>query len=230
MTTMVRRRGVSPRSIATTLCAAVRDQRARRIAANVRGDCQRHLLQLIKGAGYGDYMKRIDLLKQMSFGVQVAEDEVHEIASYFVETNQWDKVAKGDIDIIRGEKGAGKSAIDSLLMAKTDLAFFDQGILLVAAENPRGATVFKDLVADPPTTENEFTALWKLYALAIIAQQLREYDIRGPKAEKIYAALEGANLTSVLLERIRAERATAPIRAKAAKGAPRTGRHGKPRR
>jgi hypothetical protein len=138
-------------------------------------------------------MKRIDLLKQMSFGVQVAEDEVHEIASYFVETNQWDKVAKGDIDIIRGEKGAGKSAIYSLLMAKTD-AFFDQGILLVAAENPRGATVFKDLVADPPTTENEFTALWKLYALAIVAQQLREYDIRGPKAEKIYAALEGANL------------------------------------
>jgi hypothetical protein len=50
-------------------------------------------------------MKRIDLLKQMSFGVQVAEDEVNEIASYFVETNQWHKVAKGDIDIIRGGKG-----------------------------------------------------------------------------------------------------------------------------
>ena len=81
-------------------------------------------------------MKRIDLLKQMSFGVQVAEDEVNEIASYFVETNQWDKVAKGEIDIIRVEKGAGKSAIYSLLMAKTDV-FFDQGILLVAAENPR---------------------------------------------------------------------------------------------
>jgi hypothetical protein len=58
----------------------------------------------------------------------------------------------------------------------------------------RPCTVFKDLVADPPTTENEFTALWKLYALAIVAQQLREYDIRGPKAEKIYAALEGAKL------------------------------------
>jgi hypothetical protein len=138
-------------------------------------------------------MKRIDLLKQMSFGVQVAEDEVNEIASYFVETNQWAKVAKGDIDIIRGEKGAGKSAIYALLMTKTD-SFFDQGILLVAAENPRGATVFKDLVADPPTTENEFIALWKLYALAIIAQQLRDYDVRGAKADKIYSALEGAKL------------------------------------
>lgn len=138
-------------------------------------------------------MTRVDLLKQMSFGIQVAEDEVNEIASYFVETNQWAKVAKGDIDIIRGEKGAGKSAIYSLLMTKAD-TFFDEGILLVAAENPRGATVFKDLAADPPTTENEFIALWKLYALAIIAQQLREYDVRGAKVEKIYAALEGAKL------------------------------------
>jgi hypothetical protein len=75
------------------------------------------------------------------------------------------------IDIIRGEKGAGKSAIYSLLMTRVG-DFFDRGILLIAAENPRGATVFKDLVADPPTTENEFIALWKLYAMTIIAQQL----------------------------------------------------------
>jgi hypothetical protein len=138
-------------------------------------------------------MKRIDLLREMSFGVQVAEDEVNALAGYFVETNQWARIAKGDIDIIRGEKGAGKSAIYSLLMTRAD-TFFDQGILLVAAENPRGATVFKDLIADPPTTENEFVVLWKLYILTIIAQQLREYDIRGAKAQKIFIALEGAKL------------------------------------
>ena len=129
-------------------------------------------------------MKRIDLLREMSFGVQVAEDEVNALAGYFVETNQWARIAKGDIDIIRGEKGAGKSAIYSLLMTRAD-TFFDQGILLVAAENPRGATVFKDLIADPPTTENEFVVLWKLYILTIIAQQLREYDIRGAKVRDL---------------------------------------------
>jgi hypothetical protein len=83
-------------------------------------------------------MARLDLLKQMSFGVQVAEDEVNELASYFVETNQWARIAKGDIDIVRGEKVAGKSAIYALLMTKAG-SFFDQGILHVAAENPRGA-------------------------------------------------------------------------------------------
>src|ERR1700730_17488270 len=138
-------------------------------------------------------MKRLDLLKKMSFGVQVAEDEVNELASYFVETNQWEKIAKGDIDIIRGEKGSGKSAIYSLLMTKAG-DFFDKRILLVAAENPRGATVFKDLVSDPPTTENEFIALWKIYVLTIIAQQLREYDIRGSNIDRVYRALEDARL------------------------------------
>jgi hypothetical protein len=85
-----------------------------------------------------------------------------------VKTNQWEKIATGDMDIIRGEKRAGKSAIYSLLMTKAG-DFFDKRILLVAAENARGATVFKDLVADPPTTENEFIALWKIYALSLSA-------------------------------------------------------------
>jgi hypothetical protein len=135
----------------------------------------------------------LDLLKKLSFGVQVAEDEVNELASYFVETNQWARIAKGDIDIIRGEKGSGKSAIYSLLVTKAG-DFFDNGILLVAAENPRGATVFKDLVADPPATETEFVALWKLYALSIIAREMREYDIRGVAIERVYKALEDARL------------------------------------
>lgn len=46
-------------------------------------------------------MKRLDLLKQVSFGVQVAEEEVKALASYFVETNEWIRIARGEIDIIR---------------------------------------------------------------------------------------------------------------------------------
>jgi hypothetical protein len=138
-------------------------------------------------------MDRIDLLKQMSFGVQVAETKSTRLQVTSSKPINGPRFAKGDIDIVRGEKGAGKSAIYSLLMTKVG-SFFDARTLLVAAENPRGATVFKDLVADPPTTENEFIALWKLYALAIVAQELREYDVRGAKVEKIQSALEGAKL------------------------------------
>ena len=43
---------------------------------------------------------------------------------------------KGDIDIVYGTKGAGKSALYALLLSKNgDL--FDKNILLIAAENLR---------------------------------------------------------------------------------------------
>ena len=35
----------------------------------------------------------------------------------FVETDQWSRIVKGEIDIVRGDKGAGKSAIYSLLIS-----------------------------------------------------------------------------------------------------------------
>ena len=138
-------------------------------------------------------MTRLELLRRLSFGSQVAEDEVQELANYFVETHQWDQIANGSLDIIRGEKGAGKSAIYSLLSTRAD-EFFDRGILLVAAENPRGTTVFRDIVSDPPATEQEFIWLWKVYILTIVAQKFREYDLKGSYAQKLYAALEDAKL------------------------------------
>lgn len=138
-------------------------------------------------------MDRLQLLKKISFGAQVAEEETNELASYFVETDQWNRIFGGKIDIVRGEKGAGKSAIYSLLLErKSDL--FDNGVVVIAAENPRGATVFKDLAADPPTSEVEFIVLWKLYIIAIVAQQLREYGVNTRDAQAIYKTLEDAKL------------------------------------
>ena len=73
-------------------------------------------------------MDRMQLLKSISFGERVAEDETTALAKYFVETDQWDRILKGEIDVVRGEKGSGKSAIYSLLVARTD-DLFDKGIL-----------------------------------------------------------------------------------------------------
>jgi len=139
-------------------------------------------------------MNRLDLLKKLNFGVQVAEEEANELASYFVQTNQWAKMEAGEIDIVRGEEGAGKSAIYALLMQKTD-EFFDRGILLVAAENPRGATVFKDLATDPPASEAEFVVLWKLYMLTIIAHRARDFGINDENIARVYVAPAPADAT-----------------------------------
>jgi hypothetical protein len=110
------------------------------------------------------------LLKKISFGARVAEDETNELGNYFVETDQWDRIFGGEIDVVKGDKGAGKSAIYSLLSAKSD-ELFDKRILLITAEEPRGAPVFKELVTEPPVVEAEFVGLWKLYLLSLIAKK-----------------------------------------------------------
>lgn len=155
--------------------------------------CSRLRLKYLFPSSSEREMKKVELLKQMTFGLQVAEDEVGALEGYFVETHQWARMEKGDIDIVRGEKGAGKSAIYSLLLNRAGL-FFDQNTILIAGENPRGGTVFKDLTTQPPTTEQEFVALWKLYVLTLIAQQLRDFGISGDRATRVYDQLERAQL------------------------------------
>lgn len=138
-------------------------------------------------------MSKLDVLKKISFGQRVAEDEVAELARYFVETDQWTRILGGEVDIIRGEKGAGKSAIYSLLIMKTD-DLFDRKTLLVPGEKPRGTPVFSSIISNPPINETEFVALWKLYILAIIAQKMRDFGISDTNATKVYKTLETARL------------------------------------
>lgn len=138
-------------------------------------------------------MARVELLRKLSFGTQVAEEETSALARYFVETNQWNKIADGEKDLIRGDKGAGKSAIYSLLINRQS-EFFDNGILAVGAENPRGDTVFKQIITDPPASEQEFIALWKLYILVLIVKELQEYGIKSSSIDAVYKALQESGL------------------------------------
>lgn len=143
-------------------------------------------------------MDRLDLLKSLSFGSQVAEDEIQSLGSYFVKTDQWNRILKGDIDIVRGEKGAGKSAL-YLLLNQNQPELRERGVLTLNGENPRGATVFKDLVADPPAAENEFVVLWKLYILVLICHRLRDEKVATARLAKVYHQLEAAGLMEATL-------------------------------
>jgi len=138
-------------------------------------------------------MERLALLRKLSFGAQVAEEETGDLANYFVETDQWLRIFNGEVDIIRGHKGAGKSAIYSLLTAKSD-DLFDTGILLVTGERPRGTPVFKELVAEPPTSEIEFVGLWKLYIATLLAQRMSDFSIKGKHADELYKRLREQGL------------------------------------
>jgi hypothetical protein len=142
----------------------------------------------------GTAMERLSLLKEISFGAQVAEEETGDLANYFVETDQWLRIYKGEVDIIRGYKGSGKSAIYFLLSAKSDALLDDHRILLITGERPRGTPVFKELATHPPTSEAEFVGLWKLYIVSLIARRMKEHSVSGAAARKLYDALSDLNL------------------------------------
>ena len=110
-------------------------------------------------------------LEEVTFGDQVAENEASALSKYFVETHVWTKLFKGEVDVIFGSKGAGKSALYTLLLDKKD-SLYDRNIFLISAEKPTGKTVFSDISNDPPTKENEFIALWKVYFCQLIVDWL----------------------------------------------------------
>lgn len=118
---------------------------------------------------------RQDVLTKAIFGSRIAEEEVDELHSYFVETEHWRKVLAGEVDIIFGSKGAGKSALYSLLLAQKEQLRLGRRTLFLPAENPRGTPAFRDLTTEPPLPEDKFRSLWKLYFLAIAANYLRHH-------------------------------------------------------
>ena len=133
------------------------------------------------------------VLEAASFGARVAEEEADELAEYFVKTDQWRRVLNGDVDVVYGPKGSGKSALYSLLVSSGD-ELFDRSIVILAAERPQGAPAFRDVINAPPTTESEFVALWKLYFLCLIAELLRDYGVQTQEAKRLLRYLQDAHL------------------------------------
>lgn len=133
------------------------------------------------------------ILESITFGKRVAEEERDSLAHYFVETDQWRRIFAGEIDVVYGPKGSGKSALHSALMARQSL-LFDRGVIVFAAENPRGAPAFKELVDDPPASEREFIGLWKTYFLSVAGSVLKDYGAVGPAATQVITLLAGAGL------------------------------------
>lgn len=122
------------------------------------------------------------ILDDISFGDRVAENEAGTLSSYFVETQSWKQLYNGDIDIVFGPKGAGKSALYTLLLKKSD-ELRSKNIFLLSAEKPTGKTVFSDITSEPPTTESEFITLWKVYICQLIVNCLIENNLCNDSAK-----------------------------------------------
>jgi hypothetical protein len=133
------------------------------------------------------------VLRTLNFGQRIAEEERDYLAKYFVETDQWRRVYSGDVDIVYGAKGAGKSALYFLLLNRAD-TFRKQNIKLITGENPRGMPVFGDLATEPPATERQFIDLWKLYFLSLVGREIVDLGLTTAEAVRLADRLRDAGL------------------------------------
>jgi hypothetical protein len=138
-------------------------------------------------------MTKKDVLAATTFGRRIAEEEADDLVAYFVETEQWRKVISGEVDVVYGPKGSGKSALYSLLRQRRD-ELRSRGIIPAAGEKVRGTPVFEDLVADPPASEEQFRGLWKLYILSLAGAVFRTLGTRNEHADNVINALHQAGL------------------------------------
>lgn len=138
-------------------------------------------------------MEKIEILRNLRFGERIAEEELDNLERYFVATDQWSRVYSGEVDVVYGSKGSGKSAIYALI-DKRQNELFDRSIITKSAENVRGHTAFEDVLGDPPPSERSFVELWKLYFLIIAVSAMREYGIAHPTTKHLTDALEKAQL------------------------------------
>ncbi len=142
---------------------------------------------------WANLMDKRGIIQSIDFGSDVAEHEAKNLARYFVETDQWARIFNGQIDVIYGAKGSGKSAIYHLMMNKEG-EFYDRDILLVPAENPDEDPAFSEIRSELPPTEDEFRSLWRLYLCSVAAVRARDAGVKNQQLQEVLEHLADLNL------------------------------------
>ncbi len=137
--------------------------------------------------------EKISQLEALAFGQRVAEEEPR-LEDYFVETLLWRKILRGEVDIVYGMKGTGKSAIFHLLTIGKNVP---SSVKIVPAENPRGTPIFRAIKINPPPTEAQFIYLWKLYVLSLIASDPEILEILKREQPELVEELNSIGIINV---------------------------------
>lgn len=124
-----------------------------------------------------------DLLKNLNLGNSVAEFDI-DLKNHFVETQVFRALISGDVDVIAGDKGTGKTALYTVL--KERYRDFEKlaNVEVISAFNPAGNPVFQRLAQMPVLQEGQYVTVWKSYTLSLIGNWLLEL-VSDDKSEKL---------------------------------------------
>jgi hypothetical protein len=103
-----------------------------------------------------------DVLRSLDLGNSVAEQDAA-LERYFVETEAFRSLVRGDADIIAGDKGTGKTALFRILQERAASIEELRRVEIVSGFNPAGNPVFQRLAEGEVLGEGQYTTIWKAY-------------------------------------------------------------------
>ncbi len=117
-------------------------------------------------------------LEELNLGASAAENELLDLGHYYLETDEFRRALRGEVRIITGRKGAGKTALFSQLRDRTRR---DRSKLVLDLK-PEGFQLlkFRERVLDfleEGSREHTITAFWEYLLLLEMCQKLLEKDV-----------------------------------------------------
>ncbi|OAZ73675.1 hypothetical protein SRCM101060_02590 [Lactiplantibacillus plantarum] len=144
-------------------------------------------------------VNKLELLKSVNVGSYVAENEPN-LSDYFVETNLWKKLITDKVDIVRGPKGSGKSALLTELRSSNSL---DENVQIVDAEEIKNESVFQKIFSSRAAANisaHELQFLWRIYFCQLIGRVIlgknNDYRMLGESTKKFIDCLFKEGLLS----------------------------------
>jgi hypothetical protein len=137
------------------------------------------------------------LLEKIRFGASAAENEFRELAGYYLDTDQFQRALRGEVRLVVGRKGSGKTAVFAQVRDRTRQ--ISKNVVLDLRPDGYQLIKFKEMVLKylgAGALEHTVTAFWEYLLLLEICHKLLQKDrvthTRDPRLSQPYRDL--ANL------------------------------------
>jgi len=132
--------------------------------------------------------QRHNSLEKLDFGASAAENEMRKLQRYYLPTDTFTKTLRGEIQVVLGRKGSGKTAIFYQISSKEKSS--SKNVLLDLQPEGYKLIKFKEQVLDfleEGSFQHTIMAFWKYLLLLEVAHKILEIDEkRHYSIEKLY--------------------------------------------
>ena len=140
-------------------------------------DFATRVTEALQETRYYEIEKEHTLLERITFGASAAENEFRELARYYLETDQFQRALRGEVRLVVGRKGSGKTAI--FAQVRDRIREDRQNIVLDLRPDGYQLLKFKEMVLrylGPGALEHTVTAFWEYLLLLEVCHKLLEKD------------------------------------------------------